>query len=49
MAAEGCRDKEIARAIQRPLPSVSRKRKELQAKQASSQTRLPPASPGTEG
>jgi hypothetical protein len=36
MAAEGHRDKEIARAIQRPLPSVSRKRKELQANQASS-------------
>ena len=31
MAAEGCRDREIADEIQRPLPSVTRKRKELQA------------------
>jgi hypothetical protein len=33
MAAEGCRDREIADEIKRPLPSVTRKRKELQAQQ----------------
>ena len=32
MAAEGRRDREIADAIRRPLPSVTRKRKELQEK-----------------
>lgn len=32
MAAEGRRDREIADAIKRPLPSVTRKRKELQEK-----------------
>ena len=31
MAAKGCRDREIADKINRPLPSVTRKRKELQA------------------
>ncbi len=36
MAAEGRRDREIADAINRPLPSVTRKRKQLQADQASS-------------
>lgn len=33
MAAEGYKDREIADEIQRPLPSVTRKRKELQANQ----------------
>jgi len=33
MAAEGYKDREIADTIQRPLPSVTRKRKELQASQ----------------
>ena len=32
MAAEGRRDKEIAQQINRPIPSVTRKRKELQAR-----------------
>lgn len=36
MAAEGRRDKEIAETISRPLPSVTRKRKELQARKAES-------------
>ena len=32
MAAEGRRDKEIAQQINRPIPSVTRKRKELQTR-----------------
>ena len=36
MAAEGRRDREIADVINRPLPSVTRKRKELQDGQAPS-------------
>ena len=43
MASEGRRDREIADVIKRPLPSVTRKRKELQEKQNG--TEVPLAQP----
>lgn len=44
MASEGRRDKEIAQAINRPLPSVTRKRKELQAREPAPATSTVPVS-----
>jgi len=45
MAAEGRRDKEIAQAINRPLPSVTRKRKELQSRQPEPEPTSAPVAP----